>query len=170
MGNDFMGSGISLPALEEVGGTLAIRRNVRMLSIDDWGLNRVGAGVYIWENDALAHIDGLGSLESVGEELHIWENTLLRSLEGLSGLEFLHDVVITRNESLIELWEPSALVSLSQVEIVNNESLCQDRVDEFYAALDAEVRSGSFFRFTADLNYGCGPCGKIRGRIRMATA
>ena len=95
---------------------------------------------------------------SVGERFTFGRTRSFAVSRVWCGLELLHDVVITRNESLIELWEPSALVSPSG-EIVNNESLCQDRVDEFYAALDAEVRSGFFFRFTADLDTAVVPAG-----------
>ncbi len=92
----------------------------------------MGGRLTLWDNPALAHVDGLRTLERVGGALEIRENHGLVQVEGLSALRRLEGwLVVDNNDALTSIDGIEGLLRGEGAHIQHNGGLCQGEVDQW---------------------------------------
>lgn len=82
---------VSLPSLEEIGGTLAIALNVGLLEIELPALERVGEDITIRQNPVL-EVLSLPALVRVGSDLEITGNDALGACDAVAAVVGVKDL------------------------------------------------------------------------------
>lgn len=161
---------LSVESLETVAGEFLINSNERLISISAPALTESGAGFRILRNDSLTTVAfpnvetvGLQSVELAGSQILITENPLLQTLE-MPSLVHAGEVVIDRNDAIegvtlnalestdslsinfndrLTSFSLDSLEEIDRISMVDNPSLCQSLVDEFFESLLASGWSGT---------------------------
>lgn len=158
---------VDLPALERVGGSVAINGNPCLRRVENLGapeelehlrvianpsltelcgpggLRSVAGHVALSANDRLERLDGLRGLRRVGKDLELSYNGALTDLRGLEGLEEIGGTLkIIQNHGLRDLGRLRRLGSVRAVCILENPDLSGDAIEGFLDALRSRGFSG----------------------------
>lgn len=120
---------LSLPALRQVGGGVALWENPALDALDLPSLAWVGGDLSLYDDPSLADLSGLGALERVGGSLSVNRMPAIADLSGLGALAavggdvyLFHDGALRDTDALGALaavggsviaWEDAALRSIS---------------------------------------------------------
>jgi hypothetical protein len=147
-GNASLTSLAGLSALESVGGELIIDGNAALTSLGMGSLHStfgsfsvefnpvltnanvpsltsVGGNAEIFDNDALATLDGLTALTFVGGNLYVSENDQLMSLSGLGNLTDVGDYLFIQGNDSLSSLALDDLANCPNLTIISNPNLPQ---------------------------------------------
>jgi hypothetical protein len=117
-------------------------------------LTSVGANLTFYDNDALTDVDGLSALTSVEWSVIILYNHALANVDGLSALASVGaNLSIYDNDALTNVDGLSALVSVGNLDIGGNQSLTDCCGVHYLINTPGAVSSGNIFIY--DNNTGC---------------
>lgn len=92
-----------LPSTSYDKGTLIIKSNASLTSLQGLNITNVPSSLTIESNSSLSSLEGLESLISIGGDLILGSNHSMTSLDGLNNLRSVNGLLFNRNNKLTDL-------------------------------------------------------------------